>query len=57
MRVKIHHEGANELTVTAIIMAVVMVVLWFVLRELPWLFAIITGVMVVMYLLLVNFYR
>ena len=57
MRVKIHREGTNILIIFLLGLLVINVPAWVFLRGLPWLIALLTGASVVVYLLVVNFFR
>lgn len=57
MRVKIHREGTNILIVTLIALLLVNVLLWLWLRDWVWIPALISTASVVLYLLIVNFFR
>ena len=57
MRVKIHHEGANILTILLIGLLLINVPLWIFLRHWPALPISVSAVSAVLYLLVVNFFR
>lgn len=56
MRVKIHREGTNILVIAAILLLLINVSLWL-FCPYVWITAILAGISVVFYLLVVNFYR
>ena len=56
MRVKIHREGTNILVIAAILLLLINVPLWL-FCPYVWITAILAGISVVFYLLVVNFYR
>lgn len=57
MRVKIHREGTNILIIAALLLVLINVLTWMFCKQWPWLPALVSGVSVVFYLLVVNFYR
>ena len=57
MRVKIHREGTDILIIAALLLVLINVLTWILCKQLPWLPALVSGVSVVVYLLVVNFYR
>ncbi len=56
MRVKIHHEGTNILIISALVILAINVPLWIWVRPMAWPIAS-TAIFVVLYLLVVNFFR
>lgn len=57
MRVKIHHEGANILTLLLIALLIINVPLWIFLRDIAAVPVVVSVISLIFYLLVVNFFR